>query len=281
MQEDESGFIDRWRRFVNQVRTEVLPAHGGRMVKSLGDGMLLAFERVPHAVAAALAMQRLAHAGDRAAAGRTPPPCRIGIHVADVAVDQLDIYGGGVNLAARLAGLAQPNEIVVSPEVRDEILADWDAEIEDLGECWVKHLAQPQRACRLGPAGARAPAEMIAPQAAATERPLIAVAPFATVNADAATAAIGDVLADDLVAALSGNDDWRVVSRLSCRALKGREATLTDWVVAHRRHFCALGPVHGAGRGPARERGAGRHARRWRGVGRGLQDHCASPVRGQ
>lgn len=228
MQEDESGFIDRWRRFVNQVRTEVLPAHGGRMVKSLGDGMLLEFASVPQAVAAALTMQRLVRAL-RDAAGETPPPCRIGIHVADVAVDQLDIYGSGVNLAARLAGLAQPNEIVVSPEARDEMLADWDAEIEDLGECWVKHLAQPQRAYRLGPAGPRTPAERIAPPAAAAERPLIAVAPFATVNADPATAALGDVLADDLVAALSVSDGWRVVSRLSCRALRGREASLADW----------------------------------------------------
>ena len=66
MQEDESGFIDRWRRFVNQVRTEVLPAHGGRMVKSLGDGMLLEFERVPQAVAAAIDLLHRC----RASAGR-------------------------------------------------------------------------------------------------------------------------------------------------------------------------------------------------------------------
>ena len=60
MQEDEAGFIDRWRRFVHEVRTEVLPKHGGRMVKSLGDGMLLDFERAPQAMAAALHLQSLA-----------------------------------------------------------------------------------------------------------------------------------------------------------------------------------------------------------------------------
>ena len=228
MQEDESGFIDRWRRFVNEVRTAVLPAHGGQLVKSLGDGLLLAFERVPQAVAAALAMQQRVSA-PASPAGAPPPACRIGIHVADVAADQLDIYGSGVNLAARLAGLAQPNEIVVSPEARDEMLADWDAEIEDLGECWVKHLSQPQRAYRLGPASPRTSGEEIRPVALPLECPLIAVAPLATVNADPATASIGDVLADDLIAALSGNDAWRVVSRLSCSALKGREASLADW----------------------------------------------------
>ena len=232
MQEDESGFIDRWRRFVNEVRTQVLPAHGGRLVKSLGDGMLLEFASVPPAVAAVLVMKQLAcvRNGDAASTDGIAPSCRFGIHIADIATDDLDIYGSGVNLAARIASLAQPNEIVVSPEARDELLADWDAEIEDLGECWVKHLDTPQRAYRIGPASARSEAEKInSVTVAAYTRPSIAVAPFTSVNTDPASAAIGDVLADDLIAALSVNGEWHVISRLSCHAMRFRSASLADW----------------------------------------------------
>ena len=74
MQEDESGFIDRWRRFVHEVRTEVLPKHGRRMVKSLGDGMLLEFERVPQAVAAAFELHAASTRSGRAVSAYSSKP---------------------------------------------------------------------------------------------------------------------------------------------------------------------------------------------------------------
>ena len=100
MQADEAGVIDRWRRFVNLVRTQLLPAHGGRMVKSLGDGLLLEFATVPPAAQAAIDMQS---AIDRQNQGRPDGECmklRIGVHLAEVTSDEHDIYGTGVNLAA-------------------------------------------------------------------------------------------------------------------------------------------------------------------------------------
>ena len=78
---------------------------------------------------------------------------RIGIHVSPLSADEHDIYGHGVNLAARLTTLAGPDEIVVSADVRDQLTPALDADIEDLGECYVKHVQQPVRAFRVGAPG--------------------------------------------------------------------------------------------------------------------------------
>ena len=145
MQAHEADVIDRWRRFVNEVRGEVLITHGGRLVKSLGDGMLLEFANVPSAVAAALDMQQRIVPYNEAREATAAILLRIGLHTADVVVDDLDIYGTGVNLAARLAGLADPGGIVASAEVRDQLVPGLSAEVEDLGDCYLKHMAEPQR----------------------------------------------------------------------------------------------------------------------------------------
>ena len=143
MQEDEAGFIDRWRRFVHQVRTEVLPAHEGRLVKSLGDGMLLAFHAVPKAMSAALQAQ--------AAAAACGISLRVGAHVGEVSVDELDMFGAEVNMAARVATLAEPGGIVVTAMFRDELVDGLDARLEDLGPCWLKHVSAPVHAFSVHP----------------------------------------------------------------------------------------------------------------------------------
>lgn len=218
MQEDESGFIDRWRRFVNEVRTEVLPAHGGRLVKSLGDGMLLEFASVPPAVAAALEIQRriVAHNKDRNAA--TASCLRVGIHLADIVIDDLDIFGAGVNLAARVATLATPGSVAVTVEVRDEIVDGLDAEIEDLGPCWLKHVESSVHAFVLRP-----PSLPPANEAPPTEIALgVAVLPLACTAGQAQDALLGDFIADGLISALSLAPELKVLSRLSTRAVRER-----------------------------------------------------------
>src|SRR5882724_1372387 len=107
MQAHEFDVIERWRRFVEEVRSDILPVHKGRMVKSLGDGMLLAFETVPQAAAAAFRAHACIEQGNP---GREPDALmllRAGLHVADLVVDELDLYGMGVNVAARIAALGQ------------------------------------------------------------------------------------------------------------------------------------------------------------------------------
>ena len=127
---------------------------------------------------------------------------RMGMHMGELIADDHDVYGRSVNLTARLTALAGPGEIVVSAEVRDQLTAALDAELEDLGECHLKHVQHPVRAYRVGPPGAW---PVIAPGSASTVelRPTIAVIPFTARGTDPEHQVIGEVLADEVIAALS------------------------------------------------------------------------------
>lgn len=217
MQANEADVIDRWRRFVNEVRTQVLPKHGGRLVKSLGDGLLLEFESVTEAVACALTIQqRIAPIND----GRDALSAmylRIGVHVADVVVDDLDVYGSGVNLAARLTTLAGPGEIVVSAEVRDGLTDGLDSHVTDLGERFLKHLTSAVRAYRIAdPVGVKRVEALTLDDLL----PTIAVVPFSCMRNDQRHLAMGDALADDVIAALSRSSGLKVVARLSTNVFR-------------------------------------------------------------
>lgn len=221
MEQDEEDTITRWRAFVRSVERELLPQHGGRLVKSLGDGLMLEFERVLPAVQTAFAMQQLAQTMNQGRAAERCMFLRMGAHAADVVVDERDIYGAGVNLAARLATLAGPGEVVVSAAVRDGLVPGMDVELDDLGECYLKHVGGRRRAFR-----ARAPGPHIRP-ALARERPLvpmIAVLPLVSTT-DAAGDAAALAITDDLVMALSRCPYWQVMSRLSTMALAQRSLT--------------------------------------------------------
>ena len=220
MEANEADVIDRWRRFVKEVRTEVLPAQGGRMVKSLGDGMLLEFETVLGAMNTALEVHRRIPPYNLGRAPVAALHVRVGVHEAEMVVDDFDIYGAGVNLASRLATLAGPGEIVISPAARDALIPGFDVDIEDLGDCYLKHLSEPQRAYRAGPLGNRS-VMWTGAATGTTDRACIAVIPFSA-NGDA-LGVLGEVLADDLIAQLSRLPQLHVVSRLSTTAFRNRE----------------------------------------------------------
>ncbi|MEP7303751.1 MAG: hypothetical protein ABI699_19710, partial [Caldimonas sp.] len=219
MRENEEEVIGRWIGFVEDVRLEVLPLHHGRLVKSLGDGLLLEFLQMREAIAACLHIQTLIAPYNAGKSADSVMQLRLGAHAADVVVDELDVYGSGVNLAARLAGLALPGTIVVSDEVRDAAVAGLDAEVEDLGECFLKHIELPVRAWKILP-----PHHEQAVPAATQDlfRASMAVLPFAAREGDLEASRLGDVFADDLTQALARHAECRVVSRLSTVALSGR-----------------------------------------------------------
>jgi adenylate cyclase len=224
IERDEVGVVSHWLDFVDRVRRDILPAHNGRLVKSLGDGMLLDFADVRSAVSAALAIH---HERGRANAGRPADSqiiLRTGMEVSDVIVDADDVYGRGVNLAARLMDLAGPGEIVVSQHVRDGLTPSLDADVEDLGDCYVKGIPQPVRAYRVGPPGAqpRATSAALLDEIA----PTIAVIPFASRNVANDHGVVGEVLANEIIRRLSYSTDLKVISRLSTTAFAGRDASL-------------------------------------------------------
>lgn len=219
MQIDEAGLIARWRRLVRLIRTEVLPLHGGRLVKSLGDGLLVDFNDSRQAVQAALEIRRHCAALDATEPGELDFRLRMGVHAGNVAVDELDIYGTDVNIAARLADLAEPGGITISDEVCDQLTVGLDADVEDMGLCFAKH-DQPLRAYRIFAADDRTPRERPGAQDPGPFlKPAVAVLPFEGQMADETMAALGQALANDVVAALARRNDLDVISSLSTRLL--------------------------------------------------------------
>lgn len=230
MEQDQVGFVSRWLDLADQVKNQVLPQHGGRLVKSLGDGLLVTFDDVRSAASAALAIQRACAQMNMRWPRDLHIGLRMGIEVADVLVNDSDIHGHGVNLAARLMGLAGENEIVVTQNVRDHLTHDLDADIEDLGDCFLRHISQPVRAYRLAPRGGQRPMRrMVSLDQLA---PSIAVLPFISRCATDQSHIFGDVVADEIIKALSHAPELNVISRLSTAAFRGRAVVLPE-VIAH------------------------------------------------
>ena len=227
IQRDEEGVVRRWRNFLDAVTHAELPTHGGRMVKSLGDGMLIELDSAPSAVRCALAMQARIAGSETGVEPSQQIRLRMGAHIADVIVDDIDLFGEGVNLAARLAALAGPGEIVVSAETRDGLTANLDADIEDLGECHLKHLQQPVRAYRIGPPGqwpVIEPGSSVMPAL----QPMVAVIPFTGRAVTNEYEVLGEMLADEVISALSRTPHLNVISRLSTTVFRGRNASLSE-----------------------------------------------------
>lgn len=227
LQSHEADVIDRWRRYVAGVRADLLPVHGGRMVKSLGDGMLLEFSRCGDAVAAALALHRAIVPYNAGADPASAMALRVGVHVAEVVLDEFDVFGAGVNTAARIAGLAGPGETRLSAEVRDEIADGLDAELHDHGECWVKHIDQPLRVFEARPPGAAAPAEAVLPMLG----PLgiaVAVMPFVARGGGDDGPVLADLLADQVSGSLSRSSHLRVISRWSAQTVARRDVDVAE-----------------------------------------------------
>ena len=228
MQADEADVINRWRHMVNEVRHQLVPAHGGRLVKSLGDGLLLEFEAVPAAVSAALALQACTGAVNLAHPPQSWLRLRVGVHVGLVVSDDLDIYGQDVNITQRLMTLAQPDEVVVSAAVVDQLVPGLDAEVEDLGMCHFKHLSHPLHAYRLRRANDGPLPTVTSGGAGESLLPRIAVVPFASQAVSELQAAIGDAIADGVIARLSASGRMRVISRLSTSVMRARAKSVSE-----------------------------------------------------
>lgn len=223
---DEEGIIARWLSLVQQIENDLMPANKGHLVKSLGDGLLLEFEDARTALLAAFAIQQ---ASARDNQGQPPDKLlllRVGIEVSDIIINERDVFGHGVNLAARLTNLAGPGEIVVSAAVREQITPDLDADVEDLGECFLKHVKDPVRAYRVGPPGAAPPLRLA--QAPTNLFPTLAVIPLTGQNVSKEHEILGEILAEELIRDFARSPDLNVTSRMSTSSFQRRVISLDD-----------------------------------------------------
>lgn len=225
MEIDEDDFVLRWHQFVQHAELRLLPLHGGRLVKSLGDGLMLEFADAQSCLKTAFALQDYCERANANYPEERRMHLRMGSHLAAFVTDKHDIYGADVNLTARVTTLAGPGEIVVSASLRDQFTAGLDADVEDLGECHLKHLREPVRAYRVGPVG-HAPVIQPRQVLPADFRPTIAVIPFEARNNEPEHFVIGELIADGIIAQLSHSPDIRVISRLSTTAFRGRGSSM-------------------------------------------------------
>lgn len=237
MENDERGTIMRWLDVSRHLEQRIFPRFAGRVVKSLGDGLLVEFETPRAAVAAAIETQKEAQALGAGQEGGIR--LRIGVEVSDVVVAPSDIYGQGVNIAARLAGLAQPGDIVVSANVREYLTQDVDSDIEDMGLCYVKNLSRPLRAYRIRHADAGA--APLPGSGTTAIVPTIGVIPFACGSSDPADRIIGEILADEIIETLSPSMTANVLSRLTTTSLRDRDQSLATAKLRLGAHYLLTG----------------------------------------
>ena len=221
-EEGEQDAIERWVRFVKLVGKDILPKSGGRLVKSTGDGFLLEFKSVPDAVHAGFKIQSLSAHENRDVPEERKEWLRIGIETGRIYVSEMDVFGADVNRAARLAGLAQGGEIVVSAKARDQITVSLDADIEDMGENYLKNIREPVRAYKLRPPGL-APS-VLTPLSIDDLLPSIAIIPFSARGGGADSAALGDIIAEELILSMSRSRYVNVISRMSTAGFRDRVA---------------------------------------------------------
>ncbi|MEJ1158937.1 adenylate/guanylate cyclase domain-containing protein [Prosthecomicrobium sp. N25] len=220
MDDDEDEFVRRLVSLMDVVGREVMPRFQGRLVKSTGDGFIAEFQDARSAVMAGFDIVR-----HTAEANETVEPgarlhLRVGIEKAAVYVADCDLLGRGVNRASRLASLASPSEIVVSAPVRAQLTASLDAEVEDLGHCFLKHIKGPVHAFVVRPVGSH---PVLEPRVEEADLfPLVAVVPLSTREDEGTPDLFGEVVAEELIRALSHATDLHVVSRLTTTVFRDR-----------------------------------------------------------
>jgi TolB-like protein len=216
---DEAGTAQALREH-RAAADPPITQHGGRIVKTTGDGILIEFGSVVGAVECALALQQLAAERNAAVSNERRMEWRIGVHLGDVLVEGDDILGDGVNIAARLEGVAEPGGICISDDAFRQVRGKVEAQFADLGEQSLKNIARPLRVYRVSPPNRQAiagPAALPLP-----DKPSIAVLPFANMSGDPEQEYFADGMVEEIITALSRIRWLFVIARNSSFTYKGR-----------------------------------------------------------
>jgi adenylate cyclase len=226
---DEEGTHEQFKTHCRELVDPKIKGHRGRIVKTTGDGMLVEFPSVVDAVRCAVEIQRSMVDRNAEAPEDTRITFRIGINLGDIIVDDGDIYGDGVNIAARLEALAQPGGICISRVVRDQIRDKLPYTFADMGEQSVKNIARPVRVYAMSAVAVAslssgvAAAEAGKPVAPSTAPRLsIVVLPFANLSNDPEQEYFADGITDDLTTDLSRISGSFVIARNTAFTYKGK-----------------------------------------------------------
>ena len=222
---DEEGTLARLTAHRRELFDPAIAKHRGRIVKTTGDGLLAEFASVVDAVRCAAEVQ--AGMAERNLAATTRIDFRIGINVGDIVMQDDDIFGDGVNIAARLEGIAKPGGIAISASVREQLGDRLALDFEDIGDQALKNIARPVRVFHVAWGGAARRAGSPAPEALAVPvKPSVAVMPFANMSGDPEQEYFADGLVEDLITNLSKMPGFFVIARNSAFAYKGKSVDI-------------------------------------------------------
>jgi adenylate cyclase len=221
---DEAGTLQRLTELRQRVLEPLIAKHHGRIVKLMGDGMLVEFSSIVDAVNCAMAWQANVAEGEAETDEAKRLRFRIGINLGDVIVEGEDIHGDGVNIAARLEGLAHPGGICLSADTYRQVRGKIEAEFEDLGEQNLKNVAEPVQAYLIGTAGSVASApSVLADALPLPDKPSIAVLPLINMSNDPDQDFLADGIAEDIITSLSKFGSLFVIARNSSFSFKGQQ----------------------------------------------------------
>ncbi len=228
MGRDEERTLAQLKVFRKTLVDPSIASHHGRIVKTTGDGMLVEFSSAVDAARCAVEIQR-------AMAERNvdvPPDLRIefriGIHVGDIIFDDDDIFGDGVNIAARLEGIAEPGGVCISDDAHRQVRGKVDITFDDIGEQALKNITEPMRAWHMklaaggAPSGSSGPAPARPRELALPDKPSIVVLPFDNMSAEPGQDYLADGIVEAITAALSCIRSFFVIARSSAFTYKGR-----------------------------------------------------------
>jgi adenylate cyclase len=229
MELDEVGTLAALMTHRKELIDPAIAKHRGRIVKLMGDGTLVEFASVVDAVACAVAIQVGAAEHNDGTPEDRRIELRIGVHLGDIIVEGADIYGEGVNVAARLEGLAEPGEICLSGDAYRQVRGKVEAKFEDLGERDVKNLAEPLRVYRIAIKGlSPAPSSAVTRPPPLPDKPSIAVLPFDNMSGDPEQEYFSDGITEDIITELSRFNEFAVIARNSSFHYKGQSPKIED-----------------------------------------------------
>jgi TolB-like protein len=224
MEQDESGTMEALRARRKGILQPLVDKHHGRIFKITGDGVLVEFGSAVNAVQCAIELQQEMSLANSDLPDGRHIQLRIGVNLGDVMVEGGDLYGDGINIAARLEGIAEPGSVVISGTTCDYVRNKIGAQFEDLGAQNLKNISEPVRAYRIsGPQAVTA-----GPARSTADKPTIAVLPFTNMSGDQEQEYFSDGITEDIITELSRFGNLLVVARNSSFTFKGRPVDVTE-----------------------------------------------------
>lgn len=217
MGKDEEGTLAALKTHRKEVIDPKIAEHRGRIVKTTGDGALVEFSSAVDAARCAVDIQRAMAERNAATPEDRRVEFRIGINVGDIIIDEGDIYGDGVNIAARMESLATPGAICLSEDAYKQIKGKLEIDVSDMGEQRLKNIAQPLRVY-----GVRPDVAQTGPELSLPEKPSVAVLPFQNMSGDPEQDYFTDGMVEDIITGLSRIKWLFVIARNSTFTYKGR-----------------------------------------------------------